>query len=127
MKSLLFSFQGRVNRAKFWLVNLGLVVVEAIVFGIAGGGAMMSEDPTAVSASSFGVMGIVALLFFIVFFWIGLAIAVKRWHDRGKSGWWVLIALVPVVGGLWYFVECGFLQGTTGANTYGPDPLGAVA
>ncbi len=123
MKDLLFSFQGRVNRAKFWLVNIGLCVVEAIVFGIAGGGAMMSGDPTAVDMSSLGVMGIIGLLFFIVFFWIGLAVAVKRWHDRGKSGWWVLIALVPVIGGLWYLIECGFLKGTTGANTYGADPL----
>jgi len=125
MKSLLFSFQGRANRAKFWLVNVGLIVVEAIVFGIAGGAAMMSGDPSAAMASM-GIMGIVCLLVFIVLVWIGLAIAVKRWHDRGKSGWWVLIALVPVIGGLWYLIECGFLKGTTGANTYGADPLATV-
>jgi uncharacterized membrane protein YhaH (DUF805 family) len=125
MKSLLFSFQGRANRAKFWLVNVGLMVVEAIVFGIAGGAAMMSGDPSA-ALSSMGVMGIVCLLVFIVLFWIGLAIAVKRWHDRGKSGWWVLIALVPVIGGFWYIIECGFLKGTTGANSYGADPLATV-
>jgi uncharacterized membrane protein YhaH (DUF805 family) len=125
MKSLLFSFQGRANRAKFWLVNVGLIVVEAIVFGVAGGAAMTSGDPSAAMASM-GVMGIVCLLVFIVLFWIGLAIAVKRWHDRGKSGWWVLIALVPVIGGLWYLIECGFLKGTTGANDYGADPLATV-
>ena len=125
MKDLLFSFQGRANRARFWLVNVGLMVVEAIVFGVAGGGAMASGDPSAAMASM-GVLGIVCLLVFIVLFWIGLAIAVKRWHDRGKSGWWVLIALVPVIGGLWYIVECGFLKGTTGANAYGADPLATV-
>jgi uncharacterized membrane protein YhaH (DUF805 family) len=37
----------------------------------------------------------------------------------------VLIALVPVIGGLWYLIECGFLKGTTGPNNYGPDPLSA--
>ena len=125
MKSLLFSFQGRANRAKFWLVNIGLIVVEAIVFGVAGGAAMTSGDPSAAMASM-GVMGIVCLLVLIVLFWIGLAIAVKRWHDRGKSGWWVLIALVPVIGGLWYLIECGFLKGTEGANAYGADPLATV-
>ena len=122
MKSLLFGFEGRANRATFWLVNVGLIVVEAIVFGVAGGASMMSEDPSEAMASM-GVMGIVCLLVLVVLFWVGLAVAVKRWHDRGKSGWWVLIAFVPVIGGLWYIIECGFLKGTTGANAYGADPL----
>jgi uncharacterized membrane protein YhaH (DUF805 family) len=51
---------------------------------------------------------------------------VKRYHDRNKSGWWILIVFVPVIGGLWYFIECGFLRGTPGPNTYGPDPLAAA-
>jgi uncharacterized membrane protein YhaH (DUF805 family) len=126
MKTLLFGFQGRVNRAKFWLVNIGLIVVEAIVFGVAGGASMLSEDPSNMTMPSFGLLGIVCLLVFIVLFWAGLAIAVKRWHDRNKSGWWVLIAFVPVIGGLWYLIECGFLPGTTGANNYGADPLTAT-
>lgn len=126
MKTLLFGFQGRVNRAKFWLVNIGLIVVEAIVFGAAGGASMLSEDPSNMTMPSFGLLGIVCLLVFIVLFWAGLAIAVKRWHDRNKSGWWVLIAFVPVIGGLWYLIECGFLPGTTGANNYGADPLSAT-
>ena len=124
MQSLLFNFQGRANRAKFWLVSLGVLIVEMILFGVLGGGAMMSGDMP--SLSSFGAMGVVAALVLIVAVWISLAVAVKRWHDRGKSGWWVLIAFVPVIGGLWYIVECGFLKGTTGANAYGPDPLAAV-
>jgi len=126
MKTLLFGFQGRVNRAKFWLVNIGLIVAEAIVFGVAGGASMLSEDPSNMTMPSFGLRGIVCLLVFIVLFWAGLAIAVKRWHDRNKSGWWVLIAFVPVIGGLWYLIECGFLPGTTGANNYGADPLTAT-
>ena len=114
------------NRAKFWLVNIGLLVVEVIVFGAAGGSAMITDDPTTMTMPSFGILGIVGLLVFIVLFWAGLAVAVKRWHDRNKSGWWILIAFVPVIGGLWYFIECGFLPGTTGPNTYGADPLTAV-
>lgn len=55
--------------------------------------------------------------------WPALAISVKRWHDRGKSGWWVLLNLVPVVGWLWALIENGFLRGTDGPNRYGPDPL----
>jgi len=48
---------------------------------------------------------------------------VKRYHDRDKSGWWVLIIFLPVIGALWYLIECGFLRGTDGNNAYGPDPL----
>lgn len=125
MKTLLFSFEGRVNRAKFWLVNIGLAVVQAIVFGLAGGASLMSEDPANMTMPSLGLSSVVCLLVFIAIFWAGLAIAVKRWHDRNKSGWWVLIAFVPVIGGLWYLIECGFLPGTTGANSYGADPLAA--
>lgn len=125
MKNLLFSFEGRVNRAKFWLVNLGVVVAEIILISIAGGGAVMSGDPTA-AVGSMGAMGLIVSVLFIPLIWVALAIAVKRWHDRNKSGWWILIALVPVVGGLWYLIECGFLPGTAGPNKFGADPLGAV-
>jgi uncharacterized membrane protein YhaH (DUF805 family) len=51
-----------------------------------------------------------------------MAIYVKRWQDRDKSGWWILIGFVPIIGGIWAFVECGCLRGTMGDNRYGPDP-----
>ena len=57
---------------------------------------------------------------------MGLATATKRYHDRNKSGWWILIVFVPVIGAIWYFVECGFLRGTRGPNPYGPDPLASL-
>jgi uncharacterized membrane protein YhaH (DUF805 family) len=129
MQSLLFSFQGRVNRAKFWLVHIAMWVVVAVVFGVVLGGAAMSSDPTAAAAAlaSVGVVGgLVLLVVYILMVWISLAIAAKRWHDRNKSAWWILIAFVPVVGVFWYLIECGFLRGTSGANKYGADPLGSV-
>lgn len=55
--------------------------------------------------------------------WAGLGLAVKRFHDRDKSGWWILIQLIPLVGAIWYIVETGFLPGTPGTNRFGPDPL----
>ena len=125
MQSLLFSFQGRVNRAKFWLVHVVMWVVILIVFSAILGSAAMSSDPQA-ALQSVGAVGLIILLVvYILALWIGLAVAAKRWHDRNKSAWWILIVVVPVVGGLWYLIECGFLKGTTGPNKYGPDPLAA--
>ena len=123
MQSLLFSFQGRVNRAKFWLVHVVMWVVIFVVFSAILGSAAMSSDPQAALQSVGAVGGIILLIVYILALWIGLAVAAKRWHDRNKSAWWILIVFVPVVGPFWYLIECGFLKGTTGANKYGSDPL----
>lgn len=44
--------------------------------------------------------------------WPALAVSVKRWHDRDRSGWWLLLNLMPVVGWLWALVGNGLLRGT---------------
>jgi uncharacterized membrane protein YhaH (DUF805 family) len=126
MMDLLFGVHGRVNRAKFWLVALGILVLEAIIFAALGGTTAMSADPEQALANIGPVAGIVLFVFGVVALWVSIAVAIKRYHDRNKSGWWVLIVFVPIIGGLWYLIECGFLRGTPGSNNYGPDPLGAV-
>jgi uncharacterized membrane protein YhaH (DUF805 family) len=64
-------------------------------------------------------------------FWIsflpGLAGMTKRWHDRGKRGWWCLLLLVPVIGWLWIFFSLCCRDGVRGPNRFGPDPLEAPA
>jgi uncharacterized membrane protein YhaH (DUF805 family) len=132
MQGLLFSFDGRVNRAKFWLVVIATDIVLFVLFGILAAVTGVSMDmPADGSMPSFGgaglVGGLIGLLLVVLAVWIGLAMGVKRYHDRNKSGWWVLIALVPVIGGLWYLIECGFLRGTAGPNQYGADPLAGAA
>ena len=124
MQGLLFSFQGRINRAKFWLVHVVMWVVVLVVFGTILGSAAVSSDPQAALQSVGVVGGLILLVVYILALWIGLAIAAKRWHDRNKSAWWILIVFVPAVGGLWYLIECGFLKGTPGPNKFGSDPLG---
>jgi hypothetical protein len=52
-----------------------------------------------------------------------LAGQAKRWHDRDKSAWWVLVYFIPIIGWLWSFIVAGFLRGTSGYNRFGPDPL----
>ena len=54
-----------------------------------------------------------------------LALAVKRLHDDARSGAWLLVGLVPVLGVLWLLFELALRKGTAGSNQYGPDPLEA--
>ncbi|MEA2022835.1 MAG: DUF805 domain-containing protein [Actinomycetota bacterium] len=110
---LLFKFDGRINRGKFWLGLLAMWVVVAIVAMIAG------------VVNNSIVWAIFGLLYLFVI-WPSLAINIKRWHDRGKSGWWILISFIPLIGPIWALIEVGFLPGTPGTNEYGPDPLAGV-
>jgi uncharacterized membrane protein YhaH (DUF805 family) len=50
-----------------------------------------------------------------------IIVYVKRFHDRDKSGWWVLIGLIPIIGVIWLLIELGFLKGTPGPNRFGTD------
>jgi uncharacterized membrane protein YhaH (DUF805 family) len=127
MTNLLFGFQGRTNRAKFWLVALAIVVIEIILLVIFGANAVMiSDDPQKALADMGPVTSIVLLIFVLAATWISIAVGIKRFHDRNKSGVWILIIFVPLIGSLWYLIECGFLRGTPGPNDYGPDPLAAL-
>ena len=127
--SLFTSFEGRINRQKWWLGLIVLLIIEwvfyIIVAMIFGGGMMLNvdqQDPEAVGRAMWTLM-VPMIILGLVFLWPSLAIYTKRWHDRGKSGWWTLIILIPLIGPIWALVELGFLRGTEGSNQYGPDPL----
>ncbi|MDQ4062232.1 MAG: DUF805 domain-containing protein [Pseudomonadota bacterium] len=111
---LLTSFEGRINRQPFWMATLVLVVINIIA----------SVVITALFGDS-TLAQLLQLLVALALLYPSLAVAAKRWHDRDKSGWWNLIVLIPLVGPLWYVIECGFLRGTDGPNRFGPDPLGS--
>ena len=116
-KYVLTSFEGRINRAKFWAgvaVLFVLAAIAAIIDNLIG---------TTIGDMPYGYLyGIVS----IASIYFALAIYAKRWHDRDKSGWWTLIILVPIIGGIWFLIECGCLSGTRGPNRFGPDPLGGA-
>jgi len=114
---LFFRFDGRINRARFWLGSLVVGIVAGINTGI-----NRSVDPDVLTIGP-GFLELITFTIGIALLWPWLALWIKRWHDRGKSGWWMLIVLIPIVGGLWALVECGFLRGTSGANRFGSDPL----
>ena len=84
--TMLFSFTGRLNRARYWLGSIGLVAAALILVFIA----------FAVTRRS--MAGPLGLLFFLLIFsimiWMTLALTTKRLHDRDKSAWWVLLFYV---------------------------------
>ncbi len=55
--------------------------------------------------------------------WMQLSVMIKRWHDRDKRGWWVLIVLVPIIGWWWTVIEPGFIAGYPGRNRFGEGPV----
>lgn len=132
MIDLLFSFQGRIRRLHYWLVSFGAglglsvfyLTVFMILFAVASG---TGDARTAMSSPGMIIALLLLTLVYLVFaFWISLAVQIKRWHDRDKSGVWVLIAFIPMVGPLWSVIECGFVDGTEGPNRYGVSPKGVT-
>jgi uncharacterized membrane protein YhaH (DUF805 family) len=146
-QSLLFSFRGRINRAKYWLAVLVFVVADAVL-GLLG---WVLDNGVAVQILSF-VVNLAVLI-------ASIAVCIKRLHDRDRSGWWLLLfyvgpVAVALIGGfifwaaadavgmsaewsylglrlcilggialaIWGFVEIGCRRGTAGYNRFGPDP-----
>jgi uncharacterized membrane protein YhaH (DUF805 family) len=101
-------FQGRIGRQTFWLKFLAFVAINAAC-GLVRGDALTRL-----------LLNLFQVPFFI---WLGIAPQVRRWHDRDKSGWMVLINVFPILGWLWTISELGFLRGTVGPNRFGEDPL----
>jgi uncharacterized membrane protein YhaH (DUF805 family) len=110
---LFFGFRGRLSRRQFWLYGvlalLGLAVLGQGLLGIARVRAHTAD-----------------LIVNLLLVWPALAVSVKRWHDRDKSGWWVLVNLVPVIGWIWALIDNGFRRGSAGPNRFGEDPLSAA-
>jgi uncharacterized membrane protein YhaH (DUF805 family) len=147
--TLLFSFSGRINRGKYWLAVLIYLAVWTtfIASSLVWLGGLNIENLLSFAGAAL-LIWLVGLVLLVLETWSGLAVGVKRLHDRNKSGWWILLfwlgpgilvswqtaapdlggGLILVIAagvlGLWAFVELGCLRGTRGPNQYGPDPLG---
>lgn len=100
------NFQGRARRQEYWMFVLFYII-----------GAMIVSVIDKMLFNSQILSGIYGLALLIP----SIAVGVRRLHDTERSGWWMLLALIPVLGGLVLLVfMC--LEGTTGANRFGNDP-----
>jgi uncharacterized membrane protein YhaH (DUF805 family) len=157
----LTSMNGRINRQRWWIGVIVLIVIGIIVAWILGMilgttniGALVNADGTvnqnAVNAltTKAGWQGLITS---IIFAYPQLALNLKRRHDRNNNGYdaialvalsilyqllaalgitvslgivGAIVGIIFVVLAIWLLVQCGFLRGTAGPNSYGPDPLG---
>jgi len=115
----LFSYTGRIRRRDFWIYSLVLWLLTAAFVAVFGGDL---EDASLLRPYRFEGAGLFGAVAGLVVLYATFALQVKRWHDRNKSWLWVLITLVPLIGWLWVFIECGFIDGTRGGNRFGPSP-----
>lgn len=123
-----FSFSGRISRQTFWLnyvlLTMIVLVVLAVVGGVLGSSMASIDEEGMPHFNSIGyVMMAVGVVIYILIIVAGIAGQVKRLHDRGRSGWFVLLSFVPLAN-IWILIEVCFLKGTPGPNEFGPDPLG---
>lgn len=110
------SFSGRARRAEYWWFQLffvllftALTIVDVILFGY---------DPADGDPTGNVLAGLAALVLLLP----AIGVAIRRLHDRDKSGWWLLWGLLPLIGSLillYQYVQ----RGTAGDNRFGPDPL----
>ncbi len=125
MLAFLFSPSGRIGRGKWWLaqlVNLAIIIafIVAVRMQFSGDDIIRNFDgPNPSINPMFAAEFLVVVLFLI---WMTFCITVKRYHDRGKSGWWYLFQFIPIVGPIWAFIELGFCSGDDGDNEYGDGP-----
>jgi uncharacterized membrane protein YhaH (DUF805 family) len=106
-KYLFTNYEGRIGRKQWWTGVLILIVVAILVRLVLGEGGLIQF-----------VIGVLMLL-------AGLALHIKRCHDRGKSGWWCLLLLIPLVNIIWALIDLGILEGQREDNQWGPPAVTA--
>ena len=115
------TFSGRASRSEYWWSYLGYFVIATVlqIFAIIGGIILIDAGELALLPSLIALVGIVAMIIPTI------AVSVRRMHDTGKSGWMLLILIIPCIGFiLWivWMVE----DGQAHDNTYGPVPTNTM-
>lgn len=106
------GFTGRARRKEFWMFVLFNIIFSIIATVLDG--ALGMADPMTGYGPITGLYSLAVLL-------PSIAVAVRRLHDVGKSGWFILIALVPLIGAIWLIVLYA-RDGEAGPNKYGANP-----
>ncbi|MDO4697902.1 MAG: DUF805 domain-containing protein [Pasteurellaceae bacterium] len=108
------TFTGRARRKEYWFFTLFNTIIVFLL---------------AILDDTVGTFGAISLIYMLATFLPNLAVAIRRLHDTGRSGWWILICLLPVIGFIIFIIfmcmdsQTGNqLDSQTGSNKYGPNP-----
>ena len=111
------TFEGRARRKEYWffvLFNVLAIIVLEILDVVLG---TFSQE------TGFGLL---SGLYAIAVLLPSLAVTVRRLHDTDRSGWWILINFIPLIGAIVLLIFT-LLDGTPGSNRFGPNPKGEAA
>lgn len=115
------TFSGRARRAEFWwwvlftfIAHLVLGAIDVALFG--------TTTVTESGFSAYTTFSPLAGIFSLLVLLPSIAVGVRRLHDTDRSGWWMFLGLIPVIGIIILIIWWASM-GTSGGNRYGEDPL----
>ena len=106
------TFSGRAQRAEYWWFYL---ISTLIIIGLS-----LIDQATGTLDEETG-MGLLTTLYSLAILIPSIAVGVRRLHDTGRSGWWLLIGLIPVLGSI-VLIVFFVLDSEPGENAYGANP-----
>lgn len=146
-KWILFSTAGRLPRYLYWFFGVMVLFCAGVSSSVLAGLAYLANGLGGGASDAIQVLFAILLVVVIgTTLWTTMVIGIKRLHDRGKSGWWLVVfslipplaegagrmsapgsaligTLISIVISLWALIELGFLRGTVGPNRFGEDPI----
>ena len=102
------NFSGRASRKEYWMFNLFNIIASFVVILL---------------DSLLGLNCVLSLIYTLAILLPSYAVIIRRLHDTGKSGWWLLLMFIPFVGGIILLIFC-LIDSTPGPNQYGENPKG---
>ncbi len=107
------DFSGRARRKEYWMFQLGVVIAYIAIVVLTMLLGAISETLAYLGVAAYSLLALAAIV-------PSIAVGVRRLQDQDKSGWLMLLALVPIANIVLLVFMC--LEGTAGPNQYGPDP-----
>lgn len=123
-----FEFSGRSRPREYWLYALFLLLCMIVIgiverlLGLGSGEEWLYRNGFNLRAGASHQGGVLTGLFALATLIPSIAVSVRRLHDSDRSGWWLLLAFIPLIGQIWLLVLM-IIGGTRGPNRFGPDPV----
>lgn len=104
-------FEGRARRKEYWFFVLFNLIISIVISMVEAG---------------IGTGGVLGLIYMLGVFLPSVAVAMRRLHDTDRSGWWLLLSFVPIIGVIALLILMA-LDSTPGDNRFGPNPKGQAS